>query len=1169
MSNISEGYDIDSHLNGDQPPTYADKIYPSEEISMTNDRIIYVKLHIQLDEGLNNMERIIDEKIPIELSAESSIIKNTILKYMEKEHSFLENQSVADYSIQIEFNSNGVIHEWGGNNATLLEELHALTGNSSYTAPSDDFILHLRHNGLFDEQVEDLPSYKKSISVDNTLPLYSTEESYDENNNGSILNPSLTEEIRDKTQEENEDDSNSEETSLSDDLETNLTMVQQPRYGLRSHTVSSSHIPGGVTGLSNLGNTCYMNSALQCLSNTTALTSYFLSNSWKNELNTNNPLGMKGMVAKAYADLIEHLWDISSARSSSFSPRYFKGTIGSFNSTFSGYGQQDSQELLGFLLDGLHEDLNRIIEKPYVEIPDMSDETDAECAKKLWELYGKRNDSIIVDLFQGQYKSRLECTKCSQKSVTFDPYMFLSLPVPDNTLYTYTVYVVGNPYLFENKEGSKLSESIRPILVDIEGDKNLTLLDAGKLLCDKLGWSQNAPPTSSNSSPLFWVAELYREKVHKVYKPNDRMSSISKNDEVFFFYLGVSGKSSLYNHEEYSKKIWGKLLPTSTTLINSISLPVYSTAGGNFTENLTYGNADRWNKSLGVISVLNIPSYLETTVSEPAREELKTPVLSSTSKKRTASTCKIGEDENSIPSDSQSENTTNEDKSSDEFVDASEDLNSNLNVADKEREDEELIKEKETSLKIGEIEFEIGKILYGEILKGILTVISKSSEDIPAELLHENEIRKDLFKIFYVKQSKNNEQEAPRYSFKYRYGDEDNFFTNDWCSQERADAIAVGLVDESEIQNINRPYSSHNDSKTKLIVLYDHTVDPCNKCETYDSCGECNSNSGMTEPKRKIKKVEFDFSGKGVIVIEWNETVFNKLYVDGFIKDNFSYIDYTNDPSSVAKSDGMPGTFYNSATKQIGKTVVDKNNTVTLMDCIDEFRREETLGVEDTWYCPKCKEHVQARKKLDIWSVPEILVFHLKRFSNSRSSSYYSGRSLNDKIDLLVNAPIKELDLTDVIACDDMDSKSNVYDLYAISNHYGGLGGGHYTAYGKNAINGKWYDFDDSRVSEVSESTVMTKQAYLLFYRRRKASYDNEETKISKNLQDLLLSHQHEKIQGSEVSGMSYNNIPPNMGLSSINRPTSDVSSESSQKSESNLSESDSEVHDEDKANSA
>lgn len=57
-------------------------------------------------------------------------------------------------------------------------------------------------------------------------------------------------------------------------------------------------------------------------------------------------------------------------------PRHFKMSVGRFAPQFSGYQQQDSQELLTFLLDGLHEDLNRIKKKPYIELKDSDDRSD-------------------------------------------------------------------------------------------------------------------------------------------------------------------------------------------------------------------------------------------------------------------------------------------------------------------------------------------------------------------------------------------------------------------------------------------------------------------------------------------------------------------------------------------------------------------------------------------------------------------------------------------------------------------------------------------------------------------------------------------------------------------------------------------------------------------------
>ncbi|KAI8889822.1 cysteine proteinase [Backusella circina FSU 941] len=173
-----------------------------------------------------------------------------------------------------------------------------------------------------------------------------------------------------------------------------------------------------------------MSSALQCLSNTPQLTRWFLTGKYKSEINRNNPLGMNGLIAEAYGDLIEQIW---TTQQTSLRPVNFKFTISKFNATFSGFLQHDTQELLAFLLDGLHEDLNRITVQPYIELPDFIGLQEEEIAQCSWEYHLSRNDSIIVDLFQGQFRSTLVCKGCHNVSVTFDPFMYLSLPLPVHT----------------------------------------------------------------------------------------------------------------------------------------------------------------------------------------------------------------------------------------------------------------------------------------------------------------------------------------------------------------------------------------------------------------------------------------------------------------------------------------------------------------------------------------------------------------------------------------------------------------------------------------------------------------------------------------------------------------------------------------------------------------
>jgi len=149
----------------------------------------------------------------------------------------------------------------------------------------------------------------------------------------------------------------------------------------------------------------------------------------------------------------------------------------------------------------------------------------------------------------------------------------------------------------------------------------------------------------------------------------------------------------------------------------------------------------------------------------------------------------------------------------------------------------------------------------------------------------------------------------------------------------------------------------------------------------------------------------------------------------------------------------------------------EKNNSkdaLSVTECIKGFCVPETLSEEDPWFCSVCKLHKRASKKMDLWKLPEIFILHLKRFSYSKT--------WREKIDSYVDFPLTSLTI---------EGHDEIYDLYAVSNHTGDMSGGHYTAYVKNLVNGKWYCHDDQRVSPIEESTIKSTMAYVLFYLRR------------------------------------------------------------------------------------
>jgi ubiquitin carboxyl-terminal hydrolase 8 len=199
-------------------------------------------------------------------------------------------------------------------------------------------------------------------------------------------------------------------------------------YNLSEAEISKhdQNVPMGVIGLRNLGNTCFLNSSLQCLSATIPLTDYFLGYDYRSEINKNNFLGTRGKLVTAYAELTKHMWLGSK---SAVEPVDFKKQLQTFAPQFLGYHQHDAQELLAFLLDGIHEDLNRVKERPYVEDRDCDGTNDENDAVQNWKNYLRRNKSLIVDMFQGQIRNTCKCLKCGHVNIRFEPFMYLSLPI--------------------------------------------------------------------------------------------------------------------------------------------------------------------------------------------------------------------------------------------------------------------------------------------------------------------------------------------------------------------------------------------------------------------------------------------------------------------------------------------------------------------------------------------------------------------------------------------------------------------------------------------------------------------------------------------------------------------------------------------------------------------
>ncbi|KAJ6534629.1 hypothetical protein DFH09DRAFT_1284138 [Mycena vulgaris] len=714
------------------------------------------------------------------------------------------------------------------------------------------------------------------------------------------------------------------------------------RGSLTSSSTNKTLEPGTL-GLGNMGNTCFMNSALQCLAHEPELADYFLTGVFQEELNPDNPLGMHGAIAEAFGTLLQRIW-AANGPSTSYSPREFKSQLQRFAPQFSGYQQHDSQELVAFLLDGLHEDLNRVKQKPYVEKPDWEGGGDLELvqlAQKSWDGYMLRNDSVIVDLFQGQYQSTLVCPECQKVSITFDPFMYLTLPLPVQKKWKHSIFYV--PWDIEKPH----------VKVPVEIGRDASFKDLRQLLGRWMG----APPDN------LLTLEIFSHKFYKNLDDGLLCGEMANTDTIVCYELPCHAQQS----RTYKKQ------PDDPIIV-----PVYLCDFKPPTRSMYGGTSHFGYPTIAVIDqkqATDVDAMYDAVVSRlerwahNARDLFKWEVAPGAVEN-------VPIQINGVPP-----------------VDSLVEIKANGDVVEHPVEAPE-----------GDITDEKSLLVLEEDEDVQMEAVIPSGEPIRVGP------KRDLFQL--------------------------------------------------KVQPNTKDYGTTNS--------FMHS----NKLETF----EARLQEAETNP---VLLQEGD-----ILMCEFDENM--KVYYFG---DTHRY--------EEARWDQW-GQFVHPEFEESQREAEEKKNKgISLQDCMDEFTKEEQLGEDDLWYCPRCKKHQQATKKFDLWKAPDVLVVHLKRFSNSRT--------LRDKIDAFIDFPVDGLDLGDMsgergaakrlleageslegLQLGNLDEPL-IYDLFGVDEHIGGLGGGHYRAYALNHANNTWYHFDDSYVTAARAQDAVNANAYLLFYRRRTA----------------------------------------------------------------------------------
>ncbi|XP_042217507.1 ubiquitin carboxyl-terminal hydrolase 31-like isoform X2 [Homarus americanus] len=269
----------------------------------------------------------------------------------------------------------------------------------------------------------------------------------------------------------------------------------------------------GVMGIRNHGNTCFINAVIQCLNHTDVLAEYFVLDQYKHDLARCNKInskkyGTRGEITEQLAVLLKALWTLRYVPDLSMN---FKNTVDKFESIYRGSQQHDAAEFLMFVLDKVHEDLNTASKRKYKKIKNTYGRPDEVVAAETLANHLRCNSSFIHDIFQAQFRSSLKCPHCQKESNTFDPFLCVSIPIPQRQVQSIFVTIV---YLNQQPKQVQLGVSI---------EANASVRELRKQLAEDCGISTES----------LIITEVDGEGFHRTFTDGASVNVISDNDPIY------------------------------------------------------------------------------------------------------------------------------------------------------------------------------------------------------------------------------------------------------------------------------------------------------------------------------------------------------------------------------------------------------------------------------------------------------------------------------------------------------------------------------------------------------------------------------------------------------------------------------------------------------------